>query len=361
MKLTCISFALLTAASSLACLNDRDTLGYELNNRPDVQRALTGRFDRFPPQYYEMRVDRLRAQAKLTADEYDDLAVAFERLGRGKAALDAIAPKINLHNLTVRDRYRFYANRGTFYSHDWLRNGASAANLSELRKAETDIAMALKLNPNAHFGREGVQLEVLRWLLAVKSGKPNTPTLGDWLMDRMPEVELDKSLAGVIMLGGSWENPDLVLAIAQFEVFKHRNALRELALARYREILKGGKSPISASLAADALDEIEAVQGSVANHGEPTVAARYVTLRTESDAYRQAKTTFLLGRLHAGLHPDTNPDFWNGWKDPQMPVLPKQVPGPLGMSGESIFIIILAITAAGAIIVVLRRRRTRGG
>jgi len=308
-----------------------------------------------------MRIDRLRVQPRLSANDYDDLAVAYERLGKSKAAFIAIAPKMNLKGLTLLDRYRFYANRGTFYSHDWLRSGASVANLAELRRAEADIAKALELNPNAHFGREGVQLEVLRWLLAVKSGKANTPTLGEWLSNHLPGVEVDKSLAGVIMLGGSWENPDLVLAIAQFEAFKHRNALCELALARYREILKGGKVPISPSHAEDALDEIKAFEVAVPNHGEPSVAARYATLRSEADAYRQQKTAFLLGRLHSGLHPDTSPDFWKGWNDPLMPVLPTQTPGTHRTPSEINFGAVLALASIGAITLIIRRLRRRLG
>ena len=133
---------LLAVSFAAACYNDRDTLGFELRNRPDVQRALTGRFDRFPPLYYEMRIARLRAKRKLTADECDDEAVALGRLGRYPEAMAVLAHKAKLPNLSTMDRYRLLANRGTIEALTWMQEGAKPTQLAQLRKMcmQSDMA-----------------------------------------------------------------------------------------------------------------------------------------------------------------------------------------------------------------------------
>jgi hypothetical protein len=54
------------------------------------------------------------------------------------------------------------------------------------------------------------------------------------------------------------------------------------------------------------------------------VDAWFLKARKASIERRKAKDDFMLGRLSAGLHPDTHPDFWDGWKEPVMPALPMQ-------------------------------------
>jgi len=44
------------------CLWDYDTLRYEAQGMPSTIEAITGRFDRFPPLYYEMRLERVSAE-----------------------------------------------------------------------------------------------------------------------------------------------------------------------------------------------------------------------------------------------------------------------------------------------------------
>ena len=122
------------------CFNDRDTLGFELYNAPDVQKALTGRFDRYPPLYYTMRVDRLRAKSSISAVEYDDIAVALGRIGRNDEALAALAQKARLPGLSMIDQYRLYANRGTIEAHKLIQQGGDLKDIQLLKKAESDIA-----------------------------------------------------------------------------------------------------------------------------------------------------------------------------------------------------------------------------
>jgi len=324
MKRLLLAILTLVSAAAYACYNDRDTLGFELFNKPDVQRALTGRFDRFPPLYYEMRVDRLRKKGSLTASEYDDMAVALGRLGRNAEALEALAQKAKMPNLTEDDRYRLFANRGTIGAHRWIQEGGKVANIKEIETAADDIQQALKINPNAHFGREHTQLDIIRWLISVKTAKPGDPVLNlpAWLNERTKGIENDIPLAGLIMLGGAWESPDVALAIAAIG----NDDVPSLALMRYKELIKAGHKPMDQALADKPFDQMKDTR-EAPRRGQPSIAVRYPELRKEAEDWHDKKTAFMMAKLKKGKHPDTDKDFWSGWKEPLLPVLPTLIPG----------------------------------
>ncbi len=348
------------------CFNDRDTLGFELYNAPDVQKALTGRFDRYPPLYYTMRVDRLRAKSSISAVEYDDIAVALGRIGRNDEALAALAQKARLPGLSMIDQYRLYANRGTIEAHKFIQQGGDLKDIQLLKKAESDIAYALKLNPNAHFGREGTQLEVLRWLedlkthANVKRKAEDISTLGEWLADKLNKegdrkaVEISKTLAGLIMLGGAWESPDAALAIAELEVSHMRLATARFGLERYRELIKGGKKSLAPELANNALDNVVGLTEGTTQGSEPSTIQRFHDLRKEAEDWHKAKTEYMLSRLKLGSHPDTDRNFWSGWKEPQMPEITRKLPKKA--DSPSVLIVVGVISLSLAAILVIWRR-----
>jgi hypothetical protein len=73
-----------------ACLWDSDTVATEAQGLADVIRAISGRFERNPPLYYEMRLEFSTRKVKANADDleaYDDAGVACDRLGRGDEAI----------------------------------------------------------------------------------------------------------------------------------------------------------------------------------------------------------------------------------------------------------------------------------
>ncbi|MDQ2731015.1 MAG: hypothetical protein M3Y56_05100, partial [Armatimonadota bacterium] len=147
-----------------ACLNDHDsdTLAHQAKQLPDVVRVITGRFERNPPLYYEMRISRETKDLQKDPTRlplYDDVAVAYDRLHRDDEAIQWIEKKrdqlehLSATNAEVHEHwYRYYANVGTFWAHRWLRSGADRTRIHEMEVARDYIAQALKLNPNAHFG-----------------------------------------------------------------------------------------------------------------------------------------------------------------------------------------------------------------
>ncbi len=164
-----IAIALAVQASAHACSWDRDTLAMQFNKFPDLVRVITGRFERNPPLYYSMRIDRVKKEIKASPnklDLYDDIAVATDRLGKsGKAIAWMEKKRLQMKGASSEDQYRTEANEGTFLIHDWIRSGKKHP-LSEIQKGHDMIAKALAINPDAHFGREKVQLQVVEWLIS---------------------------------------------------------------------------------------------------------------------------------------------------------------------------------------------------
>jgi len=344
---------------ALACLNDRDTLGNELKGKPDVQRALTGRFDRYPNLYYQMRIDRLRAKPSLSPDELDDLAVALARIGQNEDAIAAIRRKNAIKGLTTEQRYRSEANLGTFLVHDWVHRGARKQDLSELKEGEGHIANAMALKPNAHFGREATQLEVIRYLIQERSGTfkgKDADTLGMWLTDHQKPSDAIQGLAGLITLGAAWESLDVAAALHYLLEMRHQRASAALARLRYDELAASGKRPLTEEAPGDLETGFPKY---ISKTGEPSVEERFAFLRKEANARDVAMAAYLSARLTAGRHPDTDPSFWSEWKEPPMPVLPTKIPPPWleYWNAPRIGAVVAMVLAAVGGIVFLRARR----
>src|SRR5687768_10957039 len=126
MKRTLLTLALLLLipATLLACMWDRDTLAKEARGLPGMTAIITGRFERNPPLYYEMRLKRVAEEIRVNPFSfaaYDDAAVACDRLGRHDEAIAwmekkrARLDKADASDPAVKDHwYRYYANVGTY-------------------------------------------------------------------------------------------------------------------------------------------------------------------------------------------------------------------------------------------------------
>jgi hypothetical protein len=177
MKYVVAAFAVLIGLqpSALACLWDRDTPAEERSGMPEVVAALTGRFQRNPPLYYQMRLARVALQLRSHPGDlaaYDDAGVACDRLGISDEAISWMDRKrVELEKLDasrpdVREHlYRYHANLGTFLVHRWMSQGADRARIDEVESACDEIAKALEINPDAHYGREKYQLQAMKWIV----------------------------------------------------------------------------------------------------------------------------------------------------------------------------------------------------
>lgn len=142
-----------------ACLWDYDTLAMERQKFPSVLELITGKFLRHSPEYYAWRIeDRQKKLAALPPDAGNDirlplrdyLAVAYDKLGRHDEAIAFGEETLALDP----QRYESVANLGTFYIHD-----------GQLEKGLELIQEAIRINPDAHFGREKYQQYLVEYLL----------------------------------------------------------------------------------------------------------------------------------------------------------------------------------------------------
>ncbi len=240
------------------CLWDSDTLDTELRGLPDAFQLIVGKWHRHSDDYYQQRVERLVDAAAITLAQLDDLAVAYEHLGAREAAVEVMARKAELLAATpdAEHQYRYHANLGTFYAHA----GRYDEALAELRAA-------VAINPDAHFGREEFQIELIEYVAAAQAapqlwqrfsflrhaGYRLRAHLGadglryapddsrDWGADWGGSRDLDwdqayKAVAGMLRFGGM-EGPELYRALA--ELFLAKQHLNPAGWALERALERG--------------------------------------------------------------------------------------------------------------------------
>lgn len=339
-----------------ACLWDRDTLADEARGLPDVVAAITGRFPRNPPLYYRMRLDRLKSaidSGSVTLDAYDDAGVACDRLGLGDEAVEFMRKKQDYLNAskftgdTLRDHtYRYHANLGTFLAHRWVRAGADRSKMADLEQARDEIAAALAINPDAHFGRERYQLKAIEWILKPpewvgKGWNPLDPLpnlLGYRPDHRMADPEPDahkavKGLTGLIVLGNAWESVDVYHALTVALGYdEDRNTLAYLAYLRSLELVDQGRRSMHPDAPAGEALKKSLFGPEFLSEAMPPFQESFQELRAEADAWQASRTRFMLARLQAGRHPDTDPSFWEGYVETSAP--PLLVKSPQTTFGE---------------------------
>lgn len=317
MKKFLVALAVLASALGAACLWDYDTLRMEAAGKMDVVHVITGRFERWPDRYYEMRLERMVADLEKGGlppveelDRYDNAGVALDRLKRHDEAVAMIERKLErLKTLdperkTLADHwYRYYANAGTFYAHRWFANGADREKMADIERGRELIAKAIELNPGAHFGREDVQLMIMDWVIEEAPDAGLRQSLGEHLRDKDDAERLRKGLLGLVMLGNAWESIDTFEAIAFISNQRlGEGAVGELALERLRELKAAGR----VSIATTPYD--------YSRHDAPArIRAEYKELRADADAWAAEREAFVMKRLGEGKHPDTDKDFWSGY------------------------------------------------
>jgi tetratricopeptide (TPR) repeat protein len=206
-------------AAALACLWDYDTLQMERSRFPSALELITGKFLRHTPEFYQWRVDDRARKLKYEPDNlayYDDLAVAYEKLGDHDNAIATILEK----DRRKPGLYETEANLGTFLIHT-----------GRYEEGLRHIDEALRINPDAHFGREKYQKKVVEYVLRHrKDGKLALPLASlktspgapfrDFLITRATEIapphidegERREAVKGVLgmMKFGNYDSPVLL-------------------------------------------------------------------------------------------------------------------------------------------------------
>ncbi|MBL0870329.1 MAG: hypothetical protein IBJ18_07130 [Phycisphaerales bacterium] len=393
-----VSFAIIVAAVCVvpivparACLWDSDTLRMEAKAFPGLAEILTGRIERFPARYYQMRLERVAAlvtQQPGVLEHYDDLGVVCDRLGRSDEAVEWMRRKLEAmkglpESAAVKEhRYRYHANLGTFLAHRWLRAGAKGATtdeLADLKAGRDEIRAAIAINPDAHFGRERTQLAAMEWLMTARSGAAfeyesimdvQAESDPEWTIDSARAKKLDeavKGLSGLIVLGDAWESVDVHYALEQALRARGDASMAELAFLRRKELIEGGMRSLHVRYDATLTEHAKRLHpGSLLGVGErhaATLAEYFGNARMLALAWSMARAEFMEKKLGAGEHPDVQGElFWSGWNDlPKPPRMPERSwMEVIGADAVALTITVAVGAVMGCVFVVVLRRVRRG-
>jgi tetratricopeptide (TPR) repeat protein len=153
-RLLLLFAGLLLPSVAMACLWDYDTLRMERSRFPNTLELITGKFLRHSKEFYLWRIrdrlDKLKEYPENLA-WYDDLAVAYDKTGQHQKAIETMLDKDH----KTPGLYETAANLGTFYIHS-----------GQLEEGLKHIDRALKINPDAHFGREKYQKLLVEYVLS---------------------------------------------------------------------------------------------------------------------------------------------------------------------------------------------------
>ncbi|NMO20068.1 tetratricopeptide repeat protein [Pyxidicoccus fallax] len=147
---------LLPLRSADACLWDNDTLKEESLNHKDVADVVRGRILKHSPAFYEQKLAYtlpMLEQPDARPERFDDVAVAYEKLGRIPEAIATIEAK----EKRFPGLYTTQANLGTFHAH-----------AGDFPRALEHLRRAIAINPEAHFGREKYQVQAIEYLMRLK-------------------------------------------------------------------------------------------------------------------------------------------------------------------------------------------------
>lgn len=335
-------FLFLLTTLAFACLWDRDTLAEEAKGRPGSLKIIVGWFDRYPPTYYQMRLERVSKELEAAPNDlglYDDAAVACERLGRVDEAIGWMAKKkAVLDSLPESEakehRYRYLSNLGTFHLHRWILQPQAQreSDPGDLRQSEKLIAQAIEENPDAHFGREIYQLMAIRWLLwdGVSPIQEQDDTIfthdeTHWVATmRGPELGHIDGISGLIQLGLAWESPDAFRTLAVALDSNELSSIAELAYQRESELNAAGKGSLHP--VAEVRETIPLISMGksrfLLEKDRQSVRDYYPIARAAADRRNAAWVAYQEARFAKGMHPDTHPDFWNSWTEPDFPEPP---------------------------------------
>lgn len=296
---------------------DSDTLAQEATGLPGAVEAITGRVDINPPLYYEMRLKRVTSHSPMSLEDYDDAAVASDRLGKTDSAIHWMALKKSVldKNNDPQHRYRYHANLGTFLAHKWLKS-PDKTKTGLLDDSIAEIQAALALNRDAHFGREIVQLNLLKLIREdiESTGEPTRQSITEWedMVIRTGKAKVSEGLVGLIVLGSAFESIDVVRLVSGLD--PRDASVSTMANYRVKELEVAGRKAI---LSDGLLDAVSTPDGRPVDMQSLTTA--WKELRQQGKEYQRNRTDFMLAQLKSGKHPDTDPEFWKGYVETPKP------------------------------------------
>lgn len=160
-------FAILLSGSFFSCLWDYDTLLMERHRFPEIHELIAGHFVRHSEAYYRWRIEDRTSNPieERTLEDFDDIAVAYDKLGQQDQAIQTIEEKRK--RFPDKGLYQTEANLGTFLIH-----------AGKLQQGLIHINKAIEINPEAHFGREIYQKLLVMYVIERRKENDSLPLQG---------------------------------------------------------------------------------------------------------------------------------------------------------------------------------------
>lgn len=135
---------------------------------PEAHELVAGHFVRHSTAYYEWRISDRTAKPidQRTPLDFDDIAVAYDKLGQHDKAIDTLHAKIE--RWPDERRYESEANLGTFHIH-----------AGHFEEGLQHINRAIEINPDAHFGREIYQKLLVEYVIEARRRDDQLPLNDD--------------------------------------------------------------------------------------------------------------------------------------------------------------------------------------
>ncbi|HAI12453.1 MAG TPA: hypothetical protein DCM28_12170 [Phycisphaerales bacterium] len=225
-----------------ACAWDYDTIAMERQRFPEAHELIVGYFVRHSDAYYQWRIeDRLKTPfGNRTPAQYDDIAVAYDKLGDSPKAIATMLEK--MQRWPDQLKYESQANLGTFYIHN-----------NELEKGLIHIKKAIEINPDAHFGREIYQQLLVEYVIEQRETNGNNnlplnrstdtvfPGFSEYVFNKFQDEngsfegkEFKKAAKGILgmMRFGHYDSPILLEALGDVLLFRVGSGQSNMIAAR---------------------------------------------------------------------------------------------------------------------------------
>ena len=353
---------------------------------PSTYDVIGGRFDDFPPSYYEHRLQRALSHIEALADlqgdlsqsqtdqvadalpHFDDATVAHLRLNQFAEAIIVADRKNQLMALiekertaTVREhRFRATANKAACLHQRWQTSGDTVdGDLAQAKELLNALYTEDPYNSDTRWS-----LKEVDWLTSKPTYTPGSDPIFPnmlGLTDASFRGSHDESAVIRTGLGGSipwlsrrivyehgWQDVDVMYALSLVLYLSGRTEESLFAWFRVSELIENGhRSRVSNAPGPKTLTRMMGVH--LEDVKDQAAANKlYRELRRLSDTWRASRRNYVENQLTKGSHPDTHTDFWVGW------TLDDEITDPGDTGNESVRVSpILLLGGFGGLLLVL--------
>jgi hypothetical protein len=365
----CLLVAALPGLLGAAGIWDRDTLTLTRKGDSAFDDVLCGKVERFPPRYYELRLERVSLSIekdRFDLPSYDDAGACCAHLGRFgdamewmerkrlavKALGDGEAPKghrFEKPDILREQSHRRMVNEAAFAVLRWLSEGARKERMDEVSVASGMIHMAREIN--GKYASERYLEQFIIWIIRDEPDEgamlPDALGLRGADLSRLGETgELQRrgmqdsieGLCGLVRGSEAWACVDLFYALSLAYAAAGLQGHAHMARLRAYELIDEGKGSLVPK--APRGEELKARMWPRRGEGGRTTEIRalsreemgeireeFARRRAFAKRWQSARLEFMKEKFEGSMtsHPDFDVYFWMGFEAPT--AMYREVPG----------------------------------